>query len=108
MKFKIFIFLVFFSTFFWAQVPKITSFSPVSAEVGDSVKLSGSGNVTDGTNGYIIAESLALLDGDVNLNNTSNNISTIAGGDNTTRLKSLSFTDASGGLTIGMVNPTGI
>ena len=74
----------------------------------NTVKLSGSGNVTDGTNGYIIAESLALLDGDVNLNNTSNNISTIAGGDNTTRLKSLSFTDASGGLTIGMVNPTGI
>ncbi|WP_438972235.1 LamG-like jellyroll fold domain-containing protein, partial [Polaribacter sp.] len=41
MKFKIFTFLVFFSTFFWAQAPTITSFSPTSAEVGDTVTITG-------------------------------------------------------------------
>ena len=43
MKFKIFTFLVFFSTFFWAQAPTITSFSPTSAEVGDTVTITGTG-----------------------------------------------------------------
>ncbi|MFD2530816.1 MBG domain-containing protein, partial [Polaribacter marinaquae] len=74
----------------------------------NTVKLSGSGNVTDGVNGYIIAESLALLDGNVTLNNTSNNVATIAGGDNTTKLGGLNYVDASGGLEIGSVNPDGI
>ena len=43
MKFKLFTFLVFFSTFCLAQVPTITSFSPTSAEVGDTVTITGTG-----------------------------------------------------------------
>ncbi|MEN8858592.1 MAG: LamG-like jellyroll fold domain-containing protein, partial [Flavobacteriaceae bacterium] len=73
----------------------------------NTVKLSGSGNVTDGVNGYIIAESLALLDGNVTLDNTSNNVSSIAGGDNATKLGSLNYIN-SVSLTVGSVNPTGI
>lgn len=46
--------------------------------------------------------------GTFTLTNTSNNITTLAGGDATNRLGSLSFVDASGGLTIGSVNPVGI
>ncbi|WP_395627787.1 beta strand repeat-containing protein, partial [Daejeonella sp.] len=42
------------------------------------------------------------------LTNTGNNVATIAGGDNSNKLGSLSYVDASGGLTIGTVNPTGI
>jgi len=46
--------------------------------------------------------------GHFNLTHASNNISTIAGGDNSTRLGSLQYVDLSGGLEIGSVNPTGI
>ncbi|MCE2823037.1 MAG: hypothetical protein LW693_11505 [Saprospiraceae bacterium] len=46
--------------------------------------------------------------GTFTLTNASNNITTLAGGDATNRLGSLSFVDASGGLTIGSVNPDGI
>ncbi|MCG5644531.1 glycine-rich protein, partial [Flavobacteriaceae bacterium LSUCC0859] len=46
--------------------------------------------------------------GNFTLTNASNNVTTIAGGDNSTRLGSLRFTDATGGLTVGSVNPTGI
>ena len=46
--------------------------------------------------------------GHFTLTHASNNISTIAGGDNTTRLGSLHYIDLSGGLEIGSVNPTGI
>jgi hypothetical protein len=46
--------------------------------------------------------------GTFTLTNTSNNVATIAGGDATTKLGSLSFVDAADGLTIGSVNPTGI
>ena len=38
-----------------------------------------------------------------NLNNTSNNVQTLSGGNATTKLASLNFTDATGGLTIGTV-----
>ncbi|WP_298948890.1 gliding motility-associated C-terminal domain-containing protein [uncultured Polaribacter sp.] len=41
MKFKLFTFLAFFSTFCLAQVPTITSFSPMSAEVGETVTITG-------------------------------------------------------------------
>ena len=46
--------------------------------------------------------------GHFSLTHASNNVSTIAGGDNTTRLGSLHYVDMSGGLEIGTVNPTGI
>ncbi|MFM8489893.1 MAG: hypothetical protein ACKOCH_26440, partial [Bacteroidota bacterium] len=39
--------------------------------------------------------------GTFTLNNTGNNVATLAGGESSARLGSLSFTDASGGLTIG-------
>ena len=39
--------------------------------------------------------------GNFTLTNASNNVTTIAGGDNSTRLGSLRFTDATGGLTVG-------
>jgi autotransporter-associated beta strand protein len=52
----------------------------------------------------ITASNLALTGaGTVTLNNASNAIETIAGGTATNRLGSLSFTDASGGLTIGTI-----
>ncbi|MFM8374354.1 MAG: hypothetical protein ACKOCO_18440, partial [Bacteroidota bacterium] len=47
--------------------------------------------------------------GTFTLNNTGNNVATLAGGESSARLGSLSFTDASGGLTIGTVSTkTGI
>jgi hypothetical protein len=46
--------------------------------------------------------------GHFTLTHALNNISKIAGGDNTIRLGSLNFVDAAGGLEIGSVNPTGI
>ncbi|MDP4579775.1 MAG: T9SS type B sorting domain-containing protein [Saprospiraceae bacterium] len=46
--------------------------------------------------------------GHFSLSHASNNVSTIAGGDNTTRLGSLIYVDTIGGLEIGSVNPTGI
>jgi hypothetical protein len=52
----------------------------------------------------IVASNLGLHGtGSFTLNNTSNNVGTLAGGESTTRLGSLSFTDVSGGLTIGTV-----
>jgi autotransporter-associated beta strand protein len=52
----------------------------------------------------IVASNLGLHGtGTFTLNNTSNNVTMLAGGESSTRLGSLSFTDASGGLTIGTV-----
>ncbi len=52
----------------------------------------------------INADNLSLTgSGTVTLNNTSNNVVTIAGGSALSRLGSLSYTDALGGLTIGAV-----
>ena len=53
MKFKIFTFLVLLSTFSWAQAPKITSFSPTSAEVGDTVSITGSNFDTTAANNIV-------------------------------------------------------
>ncbi len=46
--------------------------------------------------------------GNFALTNAANNIATLAGGTEANQLGSLSLTDASGGLTIGSVNPSGI
>ncbi|MDP4579778.1 MAG: hypothetical protein NWT07_03685, partial [Saprospiraceae bacterium] len=52
----------------------------------------------------ILASNLGLHGtGLFTLNNTSNNIATLAGGESSMRLGLLSFTDASGGLTVGTV-----
>ena len=57
----------------------------------------------------ITANGLALNGpGTFTLENTANNIATIAGGSSAAKIGSLSFVDAAGGLEIGTVNPTGI
>jgi autotransporter-associated beta strand protein len=82
---------------------------------GGTVALTGAINV--GTNNLSIEANTALTQtaaitasglelsgaGTVTLNNAGNNITTLAGGSTSSRLGSLSFTDASGGLTIGTV-----
>jgi autotransporter-associated beta strand protein len=68
----------------------------------NSINLHASGAVTQTQ--PIVANNLGLHGtGTFTLNNTSNNIATLAGGESSTRLGSLSFTDASGGLTVGTV-----
>jgi hypothetical protein len=73
----------------------------------DDINLHATGNVTQ--TAAITADGLGLHGtGSFILTDTGNNIDTLAGGDNSTLLGSLSLVDASGGLTIGSVNPTGI
>ncbi len=69
----------------------------------DNVYLSASGNLTDGTSGYISANALALLGGAVTLDHASNSVGTLAA----SGVRSITFSNA-GALTIGTVNPTGI
>ena len=70
-----------------------------------TITLDGSGNITDGTSGYVVATNLALLDGAVTLNHANNDVDNIAG----TTLDSLTFYDTDG-LTIGstIASTTGI
>ncbi|MGI9159307.1 MAG: beta strand repeat-containing protein, partial [Saprospiraceae bacterium] len=71
------------------------------------INLHASGNTTQ--TAALTANGLGLHGtGNYTLNNTSNKVVTIAGGNSTDKLGSLSFVDASGGLTIGSVNPVGI
>jgi hypothetical protein len=73
----------------------------------DDINLHASGNVTQSS--ALTADGLGLHgSGTFTLTNASNNVVTIAGGDATTKLGSLSFVDAADGLTIGSVNPDGI
>ena len=68
----------------------------------NNISLHASGAVTQ--TGAITANGLSLNGtGTFTLNNTSNNIATLAGGDNTSKLGSVSVTDASGGLSIGTI-----
>ncbi|MFM8372660.1 MAG: beta strand repeat-containing protein, partial [Bacteroidota bacterium] len=68
----------------------------------NDISLNATGAVTQ--TAAITANKLALNGtGTFTLNNTGNNIGTIAGGTSGARLGSLSFSDASGGLTIGTV-----
>ncbi|MFM7089439.1 MAG: beta strand repeat-containing protein, partial [Bacteroidota bacterium] len=68
----------------------------------NTINLHATGAVTQ--TAAITASNLGLHGtGTFTLNNTGNNVSTLAGGESSTRLGSLSFTDASGGLTIGTV-----
>ena len=85
---------------------------------GGTVTLTGAVTATNSTltlgastaltqTGAISASSLELSGaGTFTLSNTSNNVATIAGGTSASRLGSLSYTDASGGLTIGTVGAT--
>jgi gliding motility-associated-like protein len=68
----------------------------------NTINIHATGAVTQ--TAAISASNLGLHStGTFTLNNTSNNVTTLAGGESSTRLGSLSFTDASGGLTIGIV-----
>ncbi len=70
------------------------------------INLHASGNVTQ--TAAITAAGLGLHGtGSFTLTNTSNSVATLAGGDSTTKLGSLSFVNA-GALEVGSVNPTGI
>ncbi len=73
----------------------------------NTINLHATGSVTQTS--AITANGLGLHGtGTFTLTNTGNNVGTIAGGDNTNKLGSLRYVDASGGLTIGSVNPSGI
>lgn len=72
---------------------------------GGAITLESLGAVTQ--TAAITGGDLSLIGtGTFTLNNTSNNIATVAGGTNAVRLGNLSLTDASGGLTIGSVGST--
>jgi hypothetical protein len=72
---------------------------------GSTLTLGASTTLTQAA--AISASSLLLSGaGTFTLTNTSNNVGTIAGGASGSRLGSLSYTDASGGLTIGTVGST--
>jgi gliding motility-associated-like protein len=65
---------------------------------GSTITLDGSGNVTDEDSGYILANKLALLDGTIILDNSNNNVATIAAND----VDAISYIDEDG-LEIGTV-----
>lgn len=107
--------------------PSATNYTGKTLSVGGPITLRG-GNVTlnmglTATNNNITIEGntavtqtqpitsngLSLVGaGTFTLNNTSNNVTTIAAGTNLNKIGNLSYTDASGGLTIGNVNNPGI
>ena len=64
----------------------------------NTITLKGSGTVTDGASGYLVADKLALLGGSVTLDNSSNNIGTLAA----SGVGSLTYVD-SNALTVGTV-----
>ncbi|MBP6459499.1 MAG: autotransporter-associated beta strand repeat-containing protein, partial [Crocinitomicaceae bacterium] len=75
--------------------------SPLTA-TNNRINLNASSSVTQSA--ALTANNLSLNGtGSFILNNTFNNITTLAGGSNSSKLGSLSFTDASGGLNIGTV-----
>jgi hypothetical protein len=66
----------------------------------NTVTLKGTVSVTDGASGYVVADKLALLGGNVTLNSTSNNVTTLAA-----NAGNLAFYD-SNSLAIGTVGAT--
>lgn len=73
----------------------------LSSSGGQTISLQASGNVTDGASGYVSAENLVLLDGDVVLDSASNAVGTLAA----SGVGSLTYVDGDG-LTLGSVGPT--
>ena len=101
------------------QTNAITAAGPVSVYGGalafnsaltatnSNINLFASGAVTQ--TAALSANGLDLNGtGTYTLTNTSNAITTLSGGSSTSKLGSLSFVDASGGLTLGALNNTGI
>ena len=77
--------------------------SSLTATAAGVVQLSATGNVTDGANGYVVADKLALMDGAVTLDHASNNVAVIAA----SSVDSIAYTDMDA-LEIGVANATGI
>ncbi|MBV5339257.1 MAG: hypothetical protein J0665_06815, partial [Deltaproteobacteria bacterium] len=75
----------------------------LTASGSNTISLTGSGTITDGVSGYVVADKLALLGGNVTLDHASNAIGTLAA----SGVSGLTYVD-SNALTIGTVNPTGI
>ncbi len=75
----------------------------LTATSSNTITLTGSGTVSDGASGYLVADKLALLGGNVTLDHASNAIGTLAA----SGIGSLSYRD-SNALTIGTVNPSGV
>ena len=75
---------------------------------GNTITLKGTGAVTEGTSGSLVADQLVLLGGNVTLDNTGNKVTTLAasGVDNLTYLNSDALTIGSAG-DIDGINTTG-
>ncbi len=83
------------------------AFNSVLTATNNNINLYASGAVTQ--TAALSANGLDLNGtGTYTLTNTSNAISTLSGGSSTSKLGSLSFVDASGGLTLGALTNTGI
>ncbi|MFZ4525383.1 MAG: filamentous hemagglutinin N-terminal domain-containing protein, partial [Chlorobium sp.] len=86
----------------------ITINGALVATANNLIALQGSGSVTEGTNGSLLADKLVLLGGNVTLDNTGNKVSTLAasGVDNLTYLNSEALTIGTAG-DINGINTTG-
>ena len=86
----------------------ITINGALVATANNLITLQGSGSVTEGANGSLVADTLLLMGGNVTLNNTGNNVSTLAasGVDNLTYLNSEALTIGTAG-DINGINTTG-
>ncbi len=79
----------------------LTINAPLTATGTNTIILQGTGTVTDGTGGYLVADRLALLGGAVTLDHASNNVGTLAA----SGVGALTYVD-SNALTIGTVGAT--
>ncbi|MCC6141929.1 MAG: filamentous hemagglutinin N-terminal domain-containing protein, partial [Nitrospira sp.] len=75
--------------------------APLTATGTNTITLQGTGAVTDGTGGYVVADKLALLGGAVTLDHASNNVGTLAA----SGVGAVTYAD-SNALTIGTVGAT--
>ena len=73
----------------------------LTSSEGQTISLQASGNVTDGASGYVSAENLAMLGGNVVLDSASNAVGTLAA----SGVGSLTYVDGDG-LTLGSIGAT--
>jgi len=86
----------------------ITVNGALAATGNNTIALKGTGSVTEGVNGSLVADQLVLLGGNVTLDNTGNKVATLAasGVDNLTYLNSDALTIGTAGVIDG-INTTG-